>query len=57
MTRSFKYAKLKKIDLARRSNSNIAKRLLFNDNKTCKGRRQNKTLEEYVLENNNTTAD
>ena len=43
--------------IARRSNANTAKRLLFNDDKNLKRGRPIKTLEQYVLENNNTTAD
>lgn len=42
--------------IARRSNDNTAKRLLFNDNKNRKRGRPIKTLEQYVLESNNTTA-
>ena len=43
--------------IARRSNANTAKRLLFSDDKNLKRGRPIKTLEQYVLENNNTTAD
>lgn len=43
--------------IARRSNANTAKRLLLNDNKNYKRGRPIKTLEQYVLENNNITAD
>ena len=43
--------------IARRSNANTVKRLLFNDDKNRKQGRPIKTLEQYVLENNNMSAD
>ena len=43
--------------IARRPNTNNAKRLLFNENINRKRGRPVKTMEQHVLKNNNMTAD
>ena len=43
--------------ISRRSNNNVAKRLLFNDDKTRKRGRPVKTMEQHVLQTHNISAD